>query len=454
MVNGLAEGFNQLGCFARALQGSISDQELFHICKSLSINLVFQINKSRSLNFELPKNVRWISWYQDIFPSDVEAFGENFKQDDIIYTLGDPRVLGIKSDSPYHRGTLFTGVSDSVLNHRPKFRASLVDFSLCGYIPSPYVPNKDLRKDLIWYVKRQMGNIPLFRRSSLYSAALSILFKNKLPLNYIPYSAQVEIKLIVESIYRPLRGELDINELYGALNNVQSLFSSKNKKKIPIEFGQKDGKIGLLSKIFQPYDRLENGALNTTDLLKKMLNFRSSLSEFTEYSEITKAINYFSQTYPRLIDRRFLIDNILEISKSLELYGPGWDSHDVYRPYYKGVLNIESDLLDVYCNSRINLANNTHGIGMHSRNLECMAVGGFLLIHKSANDTLDGGIAKFFESDIDFGTYVPENLKDKANFWLVNKNLRAKASRSASRKIREGHTWRHRASQIIKDLGD
>jgi hypothetical protein len=451
MVNGLAEGFNQLGCFARAIKGSISDHGLSQLCKNLSINVVIQINKSRPLNTELSKNVRWISWYQDIFPKDLESFGQGFKQDDIIYTLGEPEALGLEENNPFFRGALFTGVGASTLNYRPVSTA-LKDFSLCGYIPAPPVLKKDLRTDLLWYLNMQLKKVPLLSRSNIYLVTLYLLFKKKLPLNYIPYSAQHEIKLIVDTIYRPLRGELDINELSGAMGDIQNLFSLKKRKKNNIKPNGERTKINLFSKIVQPYGKIKNGGINSAVLIRKALNLSNSLSELSEYSGMENALNYFCQTYPRLIDRKFFIQNILEVSKSLELYGPGWESHPEFAPYHKGFVENESDLLNVYCNSRINLANNTHGLGMHSRTLECMAVGGFIFTHKSANDFLSSGMSQFFEPDIDYGVFEPENLKDRAAFWLRNASLRAKAATSAARKIREKHTWRHRASQIIKDL--
>jgi hypothetical protein len=118
-----------------------------------------------------------------------------------------------------------------------------------------------------------MKNIPLLRGSNFYMAILFILFKNKLPLNYIPYSAQQEIKLVIESIYRPLRGELDINELFGALANLQSYSTFKKEKKIGIALRKKNSKLGLLSKIVQPYGVVDNGVPVKLGLANKVVLF-------------------------------------------------------------------------------------------------------------------------------------------------------------------------------------
>jgi len=109
------------------------------------------------------------------------------------------------------------------------------------------------------------------------------------------------------------------------------------------------------------------------DLKSKILKFFKSDGIPGPYYAIESAINYYAQTYPRLLDRVTLINEILQVSNSLELYGPGWNTHPSFNKYHKGIINDQNKLLDIYLRSRINLANNTHGLGLHSRTLECMA---------------------------------------------------------------------------------
>ena len=142
----------------------------------------------------------------------------------------------------------------------------------------------------------------------------------------------------------------------------------------------------------------------------------------------------------------------MHVSKSLELYGPGWDKHEQFKPHHKGILHDQRDLLAVYRRTRINLANNTHGLGLHSRTLECMAVGGFVLTHASPHDAKPGGMHTSFEPGVHYGMFTPGNLEEEARRWLKDEARRIAAGRRAAAVIRKKHLWRHRAEQILNDL--
>jgi hypothetical protein len=167
---------------------------------------------------------------------------------------------------------------------------------------------------------------------------------------------------------------------------------------------------------------------------------------------IEQAISYFAQTYPRQLDRIALVQRALNVSKSVELYGPGWDTHEQFKPYHKGVLQAQGELLTVYQRSRINLANNTHGLGLHSRTLECMAVNGFIFTHASPHDDKPGGMFTSFEPGVHYGMFTPENFEEQARSWLDDEKRRIEAGRNAAAVIRQKHLWRHRAQQILNDL--
>jgi hypothetical protein len=153
-----------------------------------------------------------------------------------------------------------------------------------------------------------------------------------------------------------------------------------------------------------------------------------------------------------LLDREALINGILQVSNSLELYGPGWDTHPAFNPYAKGVIDTQDGLLDVYRRSRINLANNTHGLGLHSRTLECMAVGGFIFTHESPHDNKPGGMLTSFEPSVHYGAFTPENLHEEAHRWLSDEAGRRRVGQQAAAIVRERHRWCHRARQILDDL--
>lgn len=165
-----------------------------------------------------------------------------------------------------------------------------------------------------------------------------------------------------------------------------------------------------------------------------------------------RVLSYFTREYPRFLDRQRLIDLTLKVSDSLELYGPGWQTHPAYAPYAKGFITDQTGLLEVYSRSRINLANNTHGLGLHSRTLECMAIGGFIFTHSSPNDEKPGGLLTSFTPDQHFGIFSPENFRERAKYWLDHEKERKEAGKLAQGIVKKSHCWHHRAQQIVNDL--
>jgi hypothetical protein len=230
----------------------------------------------------------------------------------------------------------------------------------------------------------------------------------------------------VQEVYCPLSGALDIHELAAAIC----------RNMAPYQNGWTNTKHRVQSWLFAMLQRIS-------------LHSGRDLKFLPPYE---RSINYFTREYPRQLDRVLLIEKMLEISDSLELYGPGWDRHPNFRPYAKGVVDTQEELLDVYSRSRINLANNTHGLGLHSRTLECMAVGGFIFTHESPHDNKPGGMLTSFKPGTHYGSFTPENLHEEALRWLMEDKKRIQAGLRAAEVVRDQHGWHHRAIQICKDL--
>jgi glycosyltransferase involved in cell wall biosynthesis len=90
----------------------------------------------------LAPNVRYITWVQDLISwphgnrvPRLDTYGAQSRPDDIIYTLGDGRSVGIDEADPHWRGSLADAV-DPALLHRPRKQPG-IDLSLCTYIPPP-----------------------------------------------------------------------------------------------------------------------------------------------------------------------------------------------------------------------------------------------------------------------------------------------------------------------------
>lgn len=437
MVDGLAAGFRALGHQAYALSTPISAVEVAHKCKEFSIDVVIQVNRTRHPEAPLPPGVRYISWFQDVFPGTLTGFAESFQESDILFVLGDPEVIGINVRLPCYVGSLVCGVDRTILDYRSSAEASPVDFSLCGFIPPPpLLATRSFRKD----------TMDLIKLNPWLGARRAIAIMRRILIGYylvprLQNAALIAMMDTVHNNYRPLRGELDIHKLTQAMRDATAIYegmsSSDGTYQAGGMFAELNNYARHLIRRYRP---------------KKYHSHQNPVPDFRALSPFEKSINYFAREYPRLLDRAALINNILQISSSLDLYGPGWNMHPAFAPYAKGVIDTQEGLLDVYRRSRINLANNTHGLGLHSRTLECMAVGGFVLTHESPHDSKPGGMLTSFEPGVHYGVFTPDNLHEETQRWLADKAGRRRAGQRAATIVREQHCWHHRAQQILDDL--
>lgn len=449
MVRGLADGFNQIGHFAGAMPAPVSAEELSNLCQSLSIDTVIQVNRTRDLAVPLPKGVRHVAWFQDVFPETLRGFAERFQTDDILYALGDPVILGLHTPVPCRVGSLFTGVDEGTLNFPRRRSVQDIDMSLCGALPPPVSLAPSLRADLLWYVDKLIQRTPILERSRAIWAVRRVLFSKLVSVDYIPYVTLVAMAQVVEGFYRPLRGELDIHMLAGAMDVLTDEFSALSTK-LPEQSPAQEP--DLLSRLLRPHVERHNGRGDLKARLLRFLARKGAYYASDDLSPVAKARSYFAQSYPRIMDRRLLVQLASRVTNSLELYGNGLIAHDFTRPYYKGVIEKLDELLAIYSRSKINLNNNTHGLGIHSRTLECMAVGGFVFFHDSPHDTKAGGMLTEFEPDVHYGRYTVENFHEEAARWLKDSEGRKRVGMQAAERIRQRHCWHHRARQVIEDL--
>ena len=442
VVAGLESGFRLVGQDAKALATPVESASLADLCDRDSIDVVIQVNRSRNPNVQLPKHVRHIAWYQDVFPTTLEGFTEGFRSGDILYALGDPVVLGLNVQVPCLVETLYTGVDEDAITGPLDDRRKLQDFSLCGYIPPPLIKSPNIANKTLSYWDRLNASLTAPTRSESLWLLRKILFKNYLPADYLPFRAICALSEIVESDYQPLSGNLDIHRLTARM---RQFFTDESRRMSVPQFAfEMSGNGRKLPTVLRCYALL--GGARAKSVIAQYVNERSSMSQ------VDRAMNYFAREYPRLLDRRKMLNEVLKISSSLKLFGPGWNQHVEYAPYAGGIIRDAQRLFNVYRESRINLANNTHGVGLHSRTLECMAVGGFILMHQSPHDEKPGGIQTSFIPGVHYGQFSPQNLREEALRWLANPSGRQQAGLRAVAVIRAKHCWRHRAEQILRDL--
>lgn len=409
MVAGLASAFRSMGVDAHASADPLHPSTILDLTEKHNIDTVIQINRTRSPEFELPPNVRHISWFQDVFPETQASFPELFRESDILYTLGDPKVLGVDVDIPCPVIPLFTGVDRNTLKFNCIAQQQRLDISLCGGLPRRICSSRNSLAESMYWIDRLLAPILPQKISHILNDWRRSLYSGDYVIPHFSFEEINEMKNIIASHYRPLRGEIDIHQLAQAI-------------------------------------------INESSGVKRLKQSRSPNRESSYNASIKKAIDYFSHAYPRVLDRELLASLASQATQSLAFYGNGLNKYDFPKPYYRGVLETQDELLKIYCESKINLHNNTHGLGLHSRTLECMAVGGFIFTHQSPHDTQPGGIATCFEPNVHYGAYEPNTFIDQATYWLANDKKRIQIGRNAKAIIQESHCWEHRAIQVLEDL--
>ena len=162
--------------------------------------------------------------------------------------------------------------------------------------------------------------------------------------------------------------------------------------------------------------------------------------------------NIFFDHLPRSIERRRVVEGLLSVSRSLEIFGPPqWQHWPQFAPCYKGYVNDPRALDLVYRASRINVHNGE--LLMHFRVMDCMAAGGFILINTTRFDDREGGIHQYFEADRHYGAYPIDDVAPVARRYLADEPARRRIAEEARREVMAHHTWTHRAGQILRDLG-
>jgi hypothetical protein len=307
----------------------------------------------------LPEKVVYIAWVQDYRPLEPLDYAGQSRANDIIYTFGSAKWIGLNDPGPNFRGSLLTGVEEGTLCGSSGIYD--LDFSICGYITMPFT---------------KMDLHPMER----------LCFKE------------------AERLYQPLTGS---------------------------------------SNAFMMAEHLQR--------FVDQLIATGNLPE-AEQKLLRDCCNWMSIEYPRYIDRLRLAQLAFFVSSKCGFYGVNWQKYYQFGKCTFAPVKEEGKLHNIYRRSKINLHNNWNGFGLHSRVLEAMAVGGFIMAHSCADPQADGRITACFEPDVHFGQYTPDNFVERARYWLDNQAARDQAVTESRKIIASQHLWKHRAQQILNDL--
>ena len=160
----------------------------------------------------------------------------------------------------------------------------------------------------------------------------------------------------------------------------------------------------------------------------------------------------FEEYLPRSLERRRVVEGMLSVSTSLEIYSQAnWLRYPQFAPYYKGFIADPRVFDVIYQTTRVNVHNGE--LLMHFRVLDCMAANGFILINTTKFDDRPGGIHNYFEPDRHYGAYPIDDVAPVARRYLADEPARIRIAAEARREVMAHHTWVNRAAQILRDLG-
>jgi hypothetical protein len=403
LLTNLQLELKNLGHEARIINRDVDCTFLNKLIQKENVNVVLQINALRNRFLDLPKNTIFISWFQDIFPGDESFIDENIADDNYIVTLGDPEILGFRNKPKNFLGTLYSGVSDRNLSIYSPQSKHMYSATICGFIPH-YSPS--IKRSNFTYETFQKIPYPL---NTFYKTLVNGSLKD---LSYF-YN---RMSLIVDLNYTPLSGSLDISELEAFIRSDLNFYD---------DF------------------RFTHWAESRYIMARRKSNFFAFLN--IEKFLIEKALFFFTQTYPRYLDRDKLFRFVEQKDHNLKVFGNNWNKYEAFANNWGGIIQSKGALWNLYKNSKINYTNNTHGLALHSRVLECMASGGLVAMHRSKRDHLDGGVLSSFQEGEHFLFYDNLNFNDLVN----NKALHLKITKNAFEIVKEKHTWSCRAKHLV-----
>lgn len=164
-------------------------------------------------------------------------------------------------------------------------------------------------------------------------------------------------------------------------------------------------------------------------------------------------VGHWTMDHPRRLDRIKLAGLMLKVSDNCLFQGKNWPEYKEFASRAAPHTNDEYELYRVYQGSKINLHTNSDGYGPHSRVLEAMAVGGFIMTHAVKYPEKSGCMSGSFTPGTHYGEFTADNFVEQAKFWLQNTVAREWAIQECRGLIEGRHLWRHRAAQLLKDLG-
>ena len=461
MIDGIANGLSALGHKTLCLNDDIEDKKLSDVISFC--DAFIQINNVRD---ETQQNFKciFISWIQDVYSSDTKmTFEKNRwqpKRNDQFYFLCDPEILGfdLSAINPDQNcGVLLTGIepqhfSQDAHENRPKQWGRAFAKEVSYIVGTPAVLSDSKLNRIGLFDQSFIFTIDLLRKLFPNSAALgnlSIYMAQKINGDTILKRDFLQLSKIVEEEYVPFSGALEIDRI------AKILMHSPIFKRLSIggEFTlPKNNVIEDYAILIDNLHHISNKPFQTLNNIRKILKkARGIETEAILNFHLIEKIDYLSQTYPRLMDRNFIVKSVSEVTTDLSIWSNN-DDLDAFKPYYCGNLTSHDELRLAYQSSHMTLHSNNHGLACHTRVLEALAYGSKIVLHTSGHrDTKVGGLSSLADYSSGIIECTPENLKDKIVEELEQRksNIFMKCHKKnmalIKQKITADHNWVNRA---------
>lgn len=148
--------------------------------------------------------------------------------------------------------------------------------------------------------------------------------------------------------------------------------------------------------------------------------------------------------------REYFLDWLLENFdlKPFGIYGvANWINWSKYKSFYQNELHTRDEINTALNSSKLVIH---EGLGLHFRVFDAMLCGTPVIMRKSEQDRLFGGIGTIFEEGKD---YIALDINDKeAQNMKITDEMLNEISLSAREKALSHHTWFHRLSKVVEDI--
>ena len=195
-----------------------------------------------------------------------------------------------------------------------------------------------------------------------------------------------------------------------------------------------------------------NGSLSNRDFIKKTLKklrHKDTINNYSRFIE-REQILYSMKSYSDQIGsiKSFKYSN----KKNTLLVGNGLTSSDMC----KGHVHLKSQdydkLMGILLHTHCVIGNNTHGLGLHPRNLDAFITGNVVLHHLSPESSGIGVLENHFSYN-EFLSWENNYQLTNLIIKLVNEpNILREIAINAYKKVKQNHSWRNIANHLNKFL--